>query len=745
MAAAFTHLLAKSCADPENPPFAATLEGHAARVVASAEIISSVLSETLPELLPTAISPKDWRDALFCAAWLHDIGKANNHFQTMLRKRNIRQGVRHETLGMIVVEMLLADWLNSLWTKHPAWFKPAVFFSISGHHLKFPDTKRRSGILSPEVIFLGSHPQTAAVLKIGQEHFNLPAVPELRDAAYSLLDFAELEIKELLRTMRRRYDFEFSEEEKTAIAMLKSALMCADLAGSALPEKNFPFAAWLRQRLQAVLLPEQLENVLRKKIGSSRLRDFQSQVSEAASKTILVEAGCGAGKTAAAYNWAARTARRKKLFFCYPTTATASEGFCNYLHEPGFEALLVHSRVQIDYRLLENMPPESGLQRELHQLGLEAIDTWPAAAVVCTAHTVLGLLQNTRRGVYCWPSLAQGVFVFDEIHSFSDLLFSHLLRFLDVFHHAPVLLMTATLPPQRKAALEKICVRRGGLQIISGPKKREQAKRYLLSRSSEEDAWAQCRQTLAGGGKVLWICNTVRRAIKIAKIAASWGLPVQPYHSRYRYMDRLKRQRTVIDGFQPDQPAMLAVTTQVAEMSLDLSADLLVSEYAPMPSLIQRLGRLNRFADAPDRPAPALFLLPENAMPYAQADAEEELWRQVNAWLDQVADQQPKSQQELAQAFVAVTEKDCGGAEMPYCDWIDDPWISATDKHAIMEPSYTVEIIREEDQEHRPLAEAAIPMPFPRNKDWAWLNAGKYIMAPAGAVQYDPFWGGQYA
>lgn len=85
----------------------------------------------------------------------------------MLRKRKAKQGVRHETLGMIIVEMLLADWLNSLWTKHPAWFKSAVLFSISGHHLKFPDTKRRSGILSPEVSFFGSHPQTAAVLKIG--------------------------------------------------------------------------------------------------------------------------------------------------------------------------------------------------------------------------------------------------------------------------------------------------------------------------------------------------------------------------------------------------------------------------------------------------------------------------------------------------------------------------------------------------------------------------------------------------
>ena len=741
----FTHLLAKSCPDAEEPPFAATLEGHTARVVESAQIINSFLSESLLEILPPAISADIWNDALFCAAWLHDIGKANDHFQTMLRNRGVKQGVRHETLGIIIVEMLLADWLHDFWKKYPPWFKAAVLFSISGHHLKFPDNTRRTGIFKSEVTFLGSHPQLARILKVGQQHFNLPPAPEFQDTEYSLIDFDELEIKELLRKIRRRYDEDFSGEEKKTIAMLKSTLMCADLAGSALPAKNIPVAKWLKQHLDSVFTSDELEKTIQEKLGKNRLKGFQAQIVEIQEKTILVEAGCGAGKTIAAYAWASKRARNRKLFFCYPTTATASEGFCNYLHDPGFEALLVHSRVKIDYQLLENMPVKTAVQRELQHLGVEAVDTWPASAVVCTAHTVLGLLQNTRRGLYCWPSLARAVFVFDEIHSFSDLLFAHLLKFLQVFHHAPVLLMTATMPPQRKAALEEACAVRGGIKIIFGPEKREQAKRYLLKRSNEDDAWIACRRVIETGGKVLWICNTVQRAMNIAQLAKDSGLPVQPYHSRYRYMDRLKRQRTVIDGFKPDQPAMLAVTTQVAEMSLDLSADLLITEYAPVPSLIQRMGRLNRFADEPEQPAPASFLLPENAMPYAQTDAEEELWREINAWLDQVADGQPKSQRDLSDAFIALAEKVCGETDMPYCDWIDDPWISETDKHAIMEPAYTVEIIREEDQGHRPLAEVAIPMPFPRNKNWAWSNKGRYIMAPAGAIQYDPFWGGQYA
>ncbi|WP_446008175.1 CRISPR-associated helicase Cas3' [Candidatus Electrothrix sp.] len=741
----FTHLLAKSCEDTENPLFPETLEGHTAQVVESAEIINSFLSDSLLEILPSEISADIWNDALFCAAWLHDIGKANDHFQTMLRNRGMKQGVRHETLGIIIVDMLLADWLYDFWEKYPLWFKAAVLFSISGHHLKFPDKKSRSGILKSEVTFFGAHAQLANTLKMGQQRFNLSPAPELQDIAYSLIDFDELEIKELLLKMRRHYDEEFSNEEKKTIAMLKSTLMCADLAGSALPANNLPVAKWLKEHLGSVFRSDELEKTIKKKLGRNRLKKFQVQVAQSSGKTILLEAGCGAGKTIGAYAWAVRRAKNRKLFFCYPTTATASEGFCNYLHDPGFEALLIHSRVKTDYQLLENMPTKTPVQRELQHIGIEAVDTWPASAIVCTAHTVLGLLQNTRRGLYAWPSLARAVFIFDEIHSFSDLLFAHLLKFLQVFHHAPILLMTATMPPHRKAALEKVCAVRDGLRIISGPPKREQAQRYLLERSTEEDAWIACRRIIETGGKVLWICNTVQRAMNIARLAEDSGLPVQPYHSRYRYRDRLDRQRKVIDGFEPDQPAMLAVTTQVAEMSLDLSADLLITEYAPVPSLIQRLGRLNRFAEEPEQPAPALFLMPENAMPYAQSDGEEALWQGIDAWLDQVADQRAKSQQDLAGAFLALAEKNCSDTEMPYCDWIDDPWISETNKHAIMEPAYTVEIIREEDQGHRPLAEVAIPMPFPRNKNWAWSNKGRYIIAPAGAIQYDPFWGGRYA
>lgn len=741
----FKQLLAKSCPDPDNPPAQATLVEHLIQVVEAVQVLDRFTENAIREILPGDMRYQMWQDALFCAAWLHDIGKANDHFQIMLRNMTFRQGTRHEAISVLAIELVFQDWLKEFWSRYPTWFHAAVLFSIGGHHLKFPDNRQRNGILRSEITFLAAHPDMQELLSTGQSQLQLPDIPVFQNQTYGLVAFEPMEIKALLRKVRRKLKCSFSLDQQQFIAMLKSMVMCADLAGSALPAKKVDLKNWLADRLHVLFKPDDLKRLIRKKIGNSKLKRFQQQMAESNQKTILVEAGCGAGKTIAAYQWAAKKANNKKLFFCYPTTATASEGFSNYLYDPDFEALLVHSRVSMDYRLLENMPPRSGIQRELQYLGLEALDMWPAVAVVCTAHTVLGLLQNTRRGIYSWPSLVRAVFVFDEIHAFSDLLFAHLLRFLQLFKHAPVLLMTATLPPHRKHQLLKACENRGTPECFYGPKKREQAKRYLLSRSDEQEAWEQCRQVIAADGKVLWICNTVARAMQTAKLARDIGLPVQPYHSRYRYIDRLVRQRTVIDGFSPGQPAMLAVTTQVAEMSLDLSADLLVTEYAPVPSLIQRLGRLNRFADQPKQPGLCLLLQPENGLPYAKKTEENNLWQQVNNWLNLVADRQPKSQQDLSHAFLACTEIDNVDLDMPYCDWIDDPWRSETNKHAIMEPAYTVELVREEDHRHRPLAEVAIPMPFPRDREWAWEYKGKYIIAPAGAIQYDPFWGGEYA
>jgi len=735
----FRYLLAKAADTPKSPPSEATLIGHSERVIRAADVFAELLLSDMVRLMDDTVLADNWREALRYSAWLHDLGKGNDHFQRMVRNKGIRQGIRHETLGLVVIHDYLLPCLMERWSRFPSWFAGAVLATICGHHLKFPDRKDRPGS-DTEVCFLGSHEDMSSLLRIGHERFALSSFPVLTDQSFQLGPFG---IEERVTNIRRRLDTDGLNDHRLFVACLKAALLCADAAASAIPAEK-DLKAWLRDRLWTSLTKEGLADVVNQRLRGKPPRPFQEAVQKAPSNTVLLTAGCGSGKTAAAYLWAAEHAAGRRLFVCYPTTGTASEGFAGYLNDPDFEAILIHSRSRVDYRLLDNLPEPTRSEKELRALQLEALDTWPIPATVCTAHTVLGLMQNVRRGLYAWPAIVRGALVFDEIHAYSPKLFAHLLRFLEAFPQLPVLLMTATLPDSRRHAMESACTGRGGFIEVQGPHEREVAPRYTLSISQEDRAWTVAAEIIADGGKVLWICNTVARAIAIAQRAKT-NLPVEPFHSRYRYRDRLARQRRVVDGFQSEAPGMLAVTTQVAEVSLDISADLLITEYAPVPSLIQRLGRLNRHEDMPSEPKPALFLRPDNARPYLEKDNEDRFWHHVEGWLSLVADGEAKSQRDLAAAFSRIPSWEETGPGDFHCHWIDDPWRSESGKESLMEPGYTIELIREEDIEEGHAIELAIPMPFPRGKSWEkWPTHGRYLVAPAGTIHYDPIWGATY-
>lgn len=731
-------LLAKALVNSGIPEDHATLVGHTEGACRMADVI---VAKILPFLREALVCSEDeleaWRHAVWVGTWMHDWGKANDHFQRVFRDQGFRQGVRHETMSLVMA-CELDSWLAPVWGQLPFWARCAALFSASGHHLSFPDQKAGNRPGTSVTVYYG-HRDFGQVLGLAKERYELGAVPLRHDKTYSLL--IKGEVNKILNDFRRQLDLEFSEHEKRLIAAAKATVMAADLAASALPLRVTDPEAWIEERLGRTLETHQLQKVVEQRLKSSAPRPFQKQVQASDMRTLLVEAGCGTGKTAAAYLWCARHASGRRLFFCYPTTATASEGFAGYLADPDFEAILIHSRAATDYRLLENMPRPSREEIELREARLEALETWPIPAVVCTAHTVLGLMENVRRGIYAWPSLVRSVFVFDEVHAYSDRLFSYLLRFLQAFRGTPVLLMTASLQPTRKVQLELVCRERGGLETITGPREREVAPRYEVCKSDEQVAWDQALLAVKRGKRVLWVTNTVAKAMAMAERAEHDGVAILLYHARFRYRDRLKHHRTVVDAFQPGRPAVLAITTQVAEMSLDLSADLLVSEWAPIPAMIQRMGRLNRFAEIPSSVGTALFIRPDDMSPYRTGDPEEDtrMWTRAERWLDFLSQRGPVSQADLNDAFLELEKTDVEADARPAsCEWLDGLWRTLRGRQAIEEAGYTVEVVRQEDVERGDPQECAIPMPIPPWRDWPnWRRAGRFPVAPAGTIEYD--------
>ncbi len=181
--------------------------------------------------------------------------------------------------------------------------------------------------------------------------------------------------------------------------------------------------------------------------------------------------------------------------------------------------------------------------------------------------------------------------------------------------------MTASLPNARLAALHD-CLRRAKrepMAEIGGPHELQALPRYCRE-EMPIDLALRVRQEVAAGGKVLWVSNTVDRAMAAADSVRDLRPAI--YHSRFKYCDRVRQHRAVIDSFAAVASAV-ACSTQVAEMSLDLSATLVVTELAPVAALIQRLGRLNRRAKQGSSTQPFILIdVGDNYWPYTPAELE---------------------------------------------------------------------------------------------------------------------------
>jgi CRISPR-associated endonuclease/helicase Cas3 len=181
-----------------------------------------------------------------------------------------------------------------------------------------------------------------------------------------------------------------------------------------------------------------------------------------------------------------------------------------------------------------------------------------------------------------------------------------------------------------------------------------------------DDALAAALAAVSAGHRVLWVVNTVRRCQQLARVLRQIlgsTLPVGVYHSRFKLEDRQHRHRQTIDAFRAatngEPPPAIAVTTQVCEMSLDLDADLLVTEHAPISSLIQRFGRANRhLRRGPAFRAKLLTYAPESPTPYDKKELDA-----ASKFLADLSDRDV-SQRDLAVALGkhAIIERNASGS-----------------------------------------------------------------------------------
>ncbi len=744
---ALRRLLAKSTSTAEarsgHLEGADTLRGHTALVLAAAEQLlehrgsASLRAAGLEQALLGRL-----RRLVLLGAAVHDLGKCSDHFQAMIRgERKEPQLLRHEALSL---------WL--CWPGQPlaSWLRQAVenetelclaLVCAAAHHRKFRKeavAPRDSGA-GVALELLVHHEDFGQTLKLVAKKLGLPAPPFFTAPVPLRVSRGHDPGRQL-----DQWQEEFEQRvppgslEARLLPVVKVLVLAADVAGSALPRAG-ERPGWIGQQLSRRASAEQMFSIVDRRLEGRALRPFQEAIARSQAPLTLARAGCGSGKTVAAYAWAARQHPGRQLWLTYPTTGTATEGFRDYVYGAGLSGRLEHGRAEVDLEIF-GLREDGGTPRDWDRL--EALRAWGQDVLTCTVDTVLGLIQNHRKGMYAWPTLCEACVVFDEIHAYDERLFGSLLRFLEALPGIPALLMTASLPEARLRALRELCQRMHGVELaeVEGPADLEELPRYR--RMHSETPWREVEDCLARGGKVLWVSNTVDRCLEAANEAERRGLPALRYHSRFRYEDRVRRHGDVIDRF-GEPGAVLACTTQVAEMSLDLSADLLVTDLAPIPALIQRLGRLNR-RSSPQRPAaPAPFLvLPFTGKPYERQELAE-----AEGWLARLGEG-PLSQRDLTAKWAPPSEQ--AGLEHTSSTWLDGHF--CTELAPLRDSSPGITVLLEEDAEKVRLGrvkvqEVALPMnpPPPSLRGWrSWGLVHFFPVAPREAISYDPLRGARW-
>ncbi|ROR32698.1 CRISPR-associated helicase Cas3' [Inmirania thermothiophila] len=258
-----------------------------------------------------------------------------------------------------------------------------------------------------------------------------------------------------------------------------------------------------------------------------------------------------------------------------------------------------------------------------------------ATVAVGTIDQALLSAVQTKHAHLRGACLARSLLVVDEVHA-SDRYMSRLLEHL-LEHHLALggyaMLLSATLGA---AARERyLAVARGQNPNRVGPPPLDDCQRLPYPRLTRADGSARpcgrdvrakavaveevplafapealaerIAEALRAGARVMVVMNTVARANALhralerqADMDPAWGFRCAgvpcPHHGRFAPEDRLLLDAAVSARLGKEGPRgpVLLIGTQTLEQSLDIDADLLVTDLCPADVLLQRIGRLHR-------------------------------------------------------------------------------------------------------------------------------------------------------
>lgn len=223
-----------------------------------------------------------------------------------------------------------------------------------------------------------------------------------------------------------------------------------------------------------------------------------------------------------------------------------------------------------------------------------------ASVKILTPHQLAAIIFGTAGFESVMLDIQGADVILDEVHTYSDYSQAMVLEITKMLLNlnCRIHIGTATMPSVLYKELFNIL---GGDEHVYQVKLNDEAldtfDRHQIYKIEESEIEEILTNALTKKGeKVLLIYNTVNRA-QDAYLKWKRKLPDIPsmlIHSRFRRSDRVNLERKLMEEFDLKSNPCLVVATQVVEVSLDISFDRMITECAPIDSLIQRFGRVNR-------------------------------------------------------------------------------------------------------------------------------------------------------
>jgi len=312
---------------------------------------------------------------------------------------------------------------------------------------------------------------------------------------------------------------------------------------------------------------------------------MQTFVRENRDKNLVIIAPTGAGKTEAGFIYLQR-----KGFFMLPYRVSAN-GI--YMRAEGvfrdYAGLLHSSALSYVLEREENREDIQNNQEGTAFLNYFLSRNFAKPIIVSTPDQLMHFVFRYKGFEKYYATALYSRLVIDELQSYDPITLAFIVQGLEVLaqNGGKFLVMTATFPEFLRERFENMGVEFKTFNT------QEKPHHHVQVIDDSIDNYVEKMIELSHKAKVLVVVNTVRKAIELKEKLKDKLPHAKLLHSSFILKDRKEKEKEIMEFFNSQEKG-LWITTQLAEVSLDLDADYLFTELSTADSLIQRMGRCNR-------------------------------------------------------------------------------------------------------------------------------------------------------